>query len=197
MKRSLIILIALLTGIGASAQEFNFGVKGGVAANWMPGTYLDPGDRARTNVGFYGGIVGALDFDRSIFIELEALYARRGISTSNELLGKYSRNISYIQVPVLAGFKLSDDRFRVMVGPEFGFCVGNKVKSDAIYNPASIGEVNPFNLSFVLQTTYLIVDMLGVDFKFDYGINRTMRNAKDDRGRNMSLQLGLSLYFGN
>ena len=194
------LAICLCFSLGASAQDFGFGVKGGVAANWMPGTVIDGFDRPTTNVGFYGGLVGDLNFDGSFFLQMEALYARKGVSTNSDITGKYSRNISYIQVPLLAGFKLSDDRFRVMFGPEFGFCVGEKIKigNDAGFDPASSGKASPFNLAISLQTTYLIAGNLGVDVKFDYGLTKTLKDTfTKDNGRNMSLQIGLSYIFGD
>lgn len=201
MKKHLAtITLVFLVGTAAFSQDFNLGIKGGVAANWMPGTVIDGFDRPTTNVGFYGGLTGDLNFDGSAFIRMEALYARKGVSTNSDITGKYSRNISYIQVPVLAGFKLSDDRFRVMVGPEFGFCVGEKIKigNDAGFDPASSGKASPFNLAIALQTTYLIAGNLGVDVKFDYGLTRTLKDTfTKDNGRNMSLQIGLSYLFGD
>lgn len=197
MKRKLIITLALASAFmaEAAAQDFYFGVKGGIAANWMPGTYLDMGDRAQTNVGFYGGLTGTLDLDGSFFPQVEVLYSRKGVTTNSEITGKYSRNISYIQVPVLAGFKLVDDRFRVMLGPELGFCIGQNIKTQYT-TPAIIGKPAPFNVALAIQTTYLIAESLGVDVKFDYGLMRTMKDAYNDNGRNMSLQIGLSFIFG-
>lgn len=201
-------LFALVSGLlllaaAASAQDLNFGVKGGVAANWMPGTVIDGFDRPLTNVGFYGGVTAALDFSGSFYPQVEVLYARKGVSTNNDLLGRYSRNISYIQVPVLAGFKAVDDRMRLLVGPEFGFCVGEKIKYGNQYDfdPASIGKAAPFNFAIAIQATYFILDGLGFDIKFDYALTRTLKEAKSitgvvDKGRNMSLQLGLCYVFG-
>ena len=59
-KLSIIAVLSLLMGTVAFGQDFNLGIKGGVAANWMPGTVIDGFDRPTTNVGFYGGITGAL-----------------------------------------------------------------------------------------------------------------------------------------
>lgn len=195
-KHLISLLLALSFAAGASAQDFTFGLKGGIAANWMPGTYLDLYDVAQTNVGFYAGATGALNFDGSFFPQVEVLFVRKGVTTNNELTGKYSRNISYVQVPVYAGFKLADDRFRIMLGPEFGFCVGQNIRTK-YETPAIIGKPAPFNFAFAIQTTYMIADFLGVDAKFDYGITRTLQDALNDNGRNMSLQIGLCVVFGD
>lgn len=203
MKTKRIILLtvlALVMGTTASAQDFRFGVKAGVSSNWMPGTWLDYGDRNVGNFGFYGGVAGTLDLSDSFFGQAELLFARKGVTTKNNILGKYSRNISYIQLPLLFGVKFGGDNGRVMVGPEFGYCVGNHVVSD-VYNPASIGTVRPFNLAIALQVGCFITDNLSVDFKADMGLTKTMQNAivkdTEDRGRNVSINLGLSWFFGD
>lgn len=206
MKKLLTVLAAaIFMSATASAQYFNFGVKGGVAANWMPGTQIDwysglgPAgtDRVLPNIGFYAGVSGTLEMDGSFFPQIEILYSRKGITTNNDIFGKYSRDISYIQVPLLAGFKLSDDRFRVTFGPEFGFCIGQKVKYGNQYevDPASLGNPKPFNFAVALQATYLIADGFGVEAKFDYGVTTTL-DEPGDRGRNMSTQIGICYYFG-
>ena len=202
-KLSVIAALSILMGTAAFAQDFNLGIKGGVAANWIPGTIIDVFDRPNTNVGFYGGVTGSLDFDGSFFIQVEALYARKGISTNSDASGKFSRNIPYIQLPLLAGFKLSDDRFRIMVGPEFGFNIGDNIKSDTPVDLSLYGKPAPFNLALAIQTTYLIAGNLGVDVKFDYGLTKTFQLPEDikasikESGRNMSLQIGLCYIFGD
>lgn len=203
-KLSVIAALSLLMGTAAFSQDFNLGIKGGVAANWMPGTVIDNFDRPNTNVGFYGGITGALDFGGSFFVQVEALYARKGITTNSDVYGKFSRNIPYIQLPLLAGFKLSDDRFRIMVGPEFGFNIGDNIKSDTPVDLSLYGKPAPFNLALAIQTTYLIAGNLGVDVKFDYGLTKTLRLPDNptsalikENGRNMSLQIGLCYIFGD
>lgn len=199
-KKLILIAIALIAGVSAYSQEFNFGVKGGVTANWLPGTYTDVGDKAVTNIGYYGGLALRCGFSGPVFAQLEALYARKGIRTTNPILGKYSRNISYIEVPLLAGLTFQNDRLRLLLGPEFGFCTGNKIKADNI-NLSSIGKPRPFDLCIVIQPSVGITDNLAVDLKFDVGLLRVFENASigdtRDRGRNSSVMLGVSYFFGD
>lgn len=201
MKTKRIILLAVLAmmaGAPTSAQEFSFGVKAGVAGNWMKRTWLDVGDRVVPNIGFYAGVAGNIDLSDLMFAQAELIFARKGISTRSEILGKYSRNISYIQLPLFVGFILGSDNLRLMLGPEFGVCVGNKVKADT-YNPSSVGTVRPFNLAIAAQVNYMITDEFGIDFKVDMGLTRTMKDAaiqdRQDEGRNLSVQAGVCYFF--
>lgn len=194
----LLSILALMIGAPASAQNFSFGVKAGVAGNWMKKTLIDPGDRVVPNIGFYAGVAGNIELSDLMFAQAELLFARKGISTRNEILGKYSRNISYIQLPLFVGFKLGSDDLRLMLGPEFGVCVRNKVVADA-YNPSSVGTVRPFNLAIAAQINYMITDEIGIDFKVDMGLTKTMEvpefEGRTTEGRNLSVQAGVCYFF--
>lgn len=196
--------LALLLGASAFGQDFHFGVKGGVAGNWMPRTNLNIDDKAVVNVGFYGGVTGTYFISESAFLQAEALYTRKGISTKSEYTGKYSRNISYIQVPLFFGIALgSDSDFRLMAGPEFAFALGNQIRQDAALNPAGGDkyEPKPFNFGLGIQATYFITDGLGIDLRFDWGLTQTLQKkvdtAAEDNGRNLSVMLGVCYQFGN
>lgn len=197
IRKIFVTVLALVLGASAFAQV-EFGAKAGMTANWIPGTYADLGDDPATNIGYYGGLTASLDLSRSAFLQAELLYIRKGISTENPILGKYARNVSYVELPVLAGYKKGN--FRLMAGPAFAYCIGNTVKSDT-YNPASLGVPRDFDLSVVCHTSYLVTDNLGVDLGFDFGVTRVLKDAvigeTMDKGRNSSVTVGLSYYFGN
>lgn len=201
MKTKRIILLsvlALMIGAPAFAQDFRFGAKAGVAGNWMKRTLIEPDDRVVPNIGFYLGVAGNIELSDLMFAQAELLFARKGISTRNEILGKYSRNISYIQLPLFVGFKLGSDDLRLMLGPEFGVCVRNNVVADA-YNPSSVGTVRPFNLAIAAQINYMITDEIGIDFKVDMGLTGTMKvpefEGRTTEGNNLSVQAGVCYFF--
>lgn len=198
-KIYLTVALALFMGLGAFAQDgVGIGVKGGIAGNWIPGTYVDVGDEVFPNFGFYGGVYGFAEFSDTMFGQVEILYSRKGIYTKSPLLGKYTRNLSYIQLPLLVGFKLHDDVVNIAFGPAFAYCVGNTVKAQTL-NPSSASDVAPFNLSAIVQARYAITDSFGVDLRFDVGLTRTFRpesTSHPDKGHNSSVQIGVSYMFG-
>lgn len=201
MKIRLILCaaVALFSCATANAGDFDFGVKAGISGNWMPGTYIDYGDRVVPNVGFYGGVSGTFEVSDMSFFQAEVLYSRKGVSTKSDLQGSYSRNISYLQIPLMFGIKLHSDRLMLMLGPEPGFCIGNSIKSD-IPNVSSIGTPRVFNLALALQVTFMVTDNFGIDVKADAGLTRTLQDTKlpdgrEDRGRNMCAQIGVCYKF--
>lgn len=197
MKKLFITLVlALMAFTSVSAQDFLVGVKGGFSGNWIPKTNINPDDKVLPNAGFYGGLTGTLDLSSQSFLQAEVLYARKGISTRGETFGNtYWRKLHYVQVPLLLGFKLMDDNFRFMVGPEFGYCLGSKVYDSAVtVSPASASGYKKFNFAVALQTSYIFWEGLGVDFKVDYAFSKTFE--ANDAGRNLCLQIGLCYIFG-
>lgn len=201
-KLFLTFALALLVGAGAFAQDIDFGVKAGAAGNWMPGTVMDTGDQQITHVGYYAGLSASTDITDRMFVQGELMYVLKGIATRNDVMGNYARNISYIQLPVLLGFRTSEPKLTLYAGPAFGLCIGNKVVSDLTY-ASSMGSPRKFNISANLQMTYMLIGNLGIDVKFDIGLNKTMQDttiagiAVEDDGRNMGILIGLCYKFGN
>lgn len=195
MKKLLFSIFFILLSTGAFAQVY-VGAKAGVAGNWIPGTNILPDDDVLPNFGFYGG--ATLTFELSDFsaVQTELLYARKGILTKGETFrNKYVRDIHYLELPVLYSMRVADDRYRVMIGPEFGYALGTDVKNlSGKKDPASADALKRFNLGAVLQTTYFVTDNLGVDVKFDCGLTKTF--SAGDGGHNASVMVGLSYCFG-
>ncbi|MCQ2182894.1 MAG: PorT family protein [Bacteroidales bacterium] len=209
VKRTFLALaLALSMGAGASAQEiWEFGIKGGIALNMMPMTTVTPYDKYQPNFGFQGGAFACAYLSDSVMGQVELLYSRKGVSTINHAgevaFGggtlNYTRNIHYLQIPVLIGFhSMGNDRMKVMIGPEFNICLGNEIRAN-YFDPAFDNadyEVNKFNLGLGLQVTYFFIDALGMDFKVDYGLTKTFKSSTGDKGHNAAIQLGLCYRFG-
>ena len=197
MKKIFLTAILSLACCGAFAQDwFCFGLKAGIGGNFIAGTTILPDDDVLPNFGFYGGGACYLPLGGPVGLQTELLYARKGITTKGETFqNRYVRNIHYLELPVLCSFTMADGRYRVMFGPELGCALGTYIKNSAgKKDPASADDLNRFNIAGVLQTIYLITDNLGLDVKFDVGINRAFAGNLD-KGHNMSVQAGLSYFF--
>jgi len=197
------IALALSLSAGAYAQSpFQFGIKAGGSLNMMPWTTLDVGDRAVVNGGFYGGGYAAALVSDYCFLQADLMYARKGVSTRSEIQGDYSRNISYIQLPVYVGIDIGGhDRWRAMTGPGLGIYLGDSVKySSPGAHPSSVNnECQPLNLFWALQGNVAITDALLFEIRADIGLTRTFKSGgllNDDKGRNASVSFGLVYRFG-
>lgn len=198
MKRFIITLAALFAGLCAQAQ-FNLGVKAGYAASWIPGTVVYGYETILPHSDFYAGVEADWSFGRNFFVQGELLYAGKGHSDKSEIDGRYNRNLGYLQIPVFAGIKFgSQDQLSLMIGPEFGVLLFSETKEKGQrYNKTD--DCNRFNIALGIQMGYMFNDNIGIDLKFDSGLNRTFKKntlgLQEDRGHNLSVQLGLLYKF--
>lgn len=191
-----IALLALSTNL--QAQTWHFGPKAGYAASWMPGTTINGDEQSiLPHSSFYGGFLIDCYFGEMFYAEADIIYAGKGHSDKGGIDVRYSRQLNYLQMPLLFGVSFADDQATVAIGPEFGWLMSSTVKRMELPKYKDTESCNRFNIALGLQLEYMISDELGVDLKFDWGLNRTMKHYFDanDKGRNLSLQVGVCYKF--
>lgn len=196
--------------ITCSAQSFWIGPKADFSASWITHTVLNPGDMTLPHNGFQAGMMASYDFSEDMMVQAELLYASKGHSDRNTLTDcKYSRNIGYLELPLFFGYKLDDEKFHIMIGPELAWVLHCQTKEQVLVgsgiqeipNDKAKEDCNPFNISLALQFAYYFIPNLGVDLKFDIGLNRTFnkdfayKGKVPDNGHNMGVSLGLVYRF--
>ena len=189
------LLVPALDG----AQDLQFGLKGGFAASWLTNTVVIGDEVVTPHNSFYAGGVAKYDIDGNFMLQAELLYAGKGHSDHSELRGKYIRSLSYIQVPLFAGYKFSSKDYTIMAGPEFGYLLGSRTTA-AGKKFDSTGECRRFNIALALQSNYMVTDNFGVDVKFSWGANGTFApgmyaDLVNDNGRNVTVQVGVCWMF--
>lgn len=196
--------------ISCGAQSFWIGPKADFSASWISHTVLNPGDKVLPHNGFQAGLMASYDFGEDMMVQAELLYATKGHSDRNTLTDlKYSRNIGYLELPLFFGYKLDDEKFHIMIGPELAWMLhcttkeqyleGTQIKDGPEIDAK--GDCNPFNIDFVLQFAYYFIPNLGIDLKLDVALNRTFRpefaykEKVPDNGHNMGASIGLVYRF--
>lgn len=188
-----------VVSLTANAQVW-MGVKGGYAMSWIRGTVLNSTEeKAIPHSNGYGGVYAQYCFDGPWIAQAEILYAGKGHTDKNILTGAiYRRALSYIQVPLFVGISGMDDKFNVMLGPEFGYLFNSTTHEDG-EKWTSTGECRRFNIAVGLQFNYMFSENLGADVKFDFGLNKTFvgdyKGIVENKGNNMSVQLGVCYRF--
>ena len=128
MKRIVIALFALLTAVNVSAQDWRFGVVGGLNLSWEYEKVLGEKLISDTYIGFQAGIKAEMDFSDHItdgfFLDGSLLYSLKGGSYS----GSHT-NLGFLHLPInlVYRYAISDDvSILGGVGPYFSLGVVGK-----------------------------------------------------------------------
>lgn len=131
------LLVFVLASIGtiAVAQDnaLRVGIKGGLNVSNL---YVDDVDDENPRYGFHVGVYTQL-FESDVFaIQPEVLFSTKGTRTSYDVLGAEGDakfNLSYLDIPVLAVFKLGDAA-EIHVGPYFGYLISASSEVDGDFD---------------------------------------------------------------
>lgn len=164
MKKYIFSAIAIFTIGFANAQDTKFGVKaGGVFAS----SKIMIGD---PDTGFYMGGFSDVAVSEKFHVQPELLYV-------------YIKELSQIQVPVLAKIPVIED-FSLFAGPNFGF----------ILNPGSY--VKSFNFGLDFGATVDISEDFSLDAKYNLGLTNLDKGTNSDSSFQINaLLFGLGYKF--
>lgn len=196
MKKLILLIAAMCITISASAQ-FYVGAKAGLAASWTPRTVIVGDETILPHNGFTGGAVVGYDFGDTFCVESGVLFAAKGHSDRRPIVGKYSRNLNYVILPLMGGLRFGDGKFSLLVGPEFGFLTKSMVNEGGIkYEDTEV--MNNFNILIAGELHYMFLDSLGATLRVESGLNRNFVDEdllKKDKATNLTVSLGLFYKF--
>jgi hypothetical protein len=130
----LVFVLASVTRV-ALAQDngLRVGIKGGLNVTNL---YVDEVDDENPRYGFHVGVYTQL-FESDVFaIQPEVLFSTKGTRTTYDELGfegDAKFNLNYLDIPVLAVFKLGDAA-EIHVGPYFGYLLSANVDVDGDFD---------------------------------------------------------------
>src|SRR5690606_18930327 len=125
-----ILTMLLLSGVvmSSTAQDRRMGIKGGLN---LSNLYVADDDDENARVGFHVGVYGQIFSTETFAIQPELLYTTKG--SENEWGGLVDQtvkfNLNYLELPVLAVFKLGDAA-EIHVGPYFSYLLGANIDTD-------------------------------------------------------------------
>ena len=186
LRLLLVFTLVMLTSF-ASAQvgdfrnDLSIGINGGYQLNSIAFVPKVPqGMKGGVNLGLSARYVCEKYFNTICAVQMEINYAQSGwkeqilskndepcISTITGEQLRYERNISYLQLPLLAhlgwGREVSGAKFFLNLGPQFGLALSESTKTNFTTDEAFYTE--PSRASSVIAQ-----DTMAVEHKFDYGI---------------------------
>jgi len=127
MKKIFILAIGLFVATAASAQDrIKFGVKGGLnISDIIQGDGNNDFD-TETKTGFNAGVTVEIPLIAGLQFTPELLYSQKGYKNTTSL-GTFKQTTSFIDVPILASFRLGSS-FNIVAGPQVSFLLNTKNK---------------------------------------------------------------------
>lgn len=123
------------------------GIKGGFNASTLYYENANSNDR-KERYGFHGGVYAQIPAGSFLAIQPELLYSAKGASANYNVLGLQGRNtfrLNYLELPVLATFKLGNT-VELQAGPYVSYLLSTNVTSTGdLGNAASSLNRDNFN----------------------------------------------------
>lgn len=215
MNRLIIIILISLGGFhtGVQAQEFKFGLKGGVNKTYggqitgiaSTPVYTDDTFNAEGEIGFHGGAWVQLNFGR-FFLRPEVVYSKLE-SRFDFPVSPAIYNVDELSVPFLVGYNIWGP-LDIYAGPAYKKIMDARLEgTEPTDNPplivvqnfplaAQIGakvEFGSFGIDVRYDRTLATEETQGVDIvNSDYGINRA--NFDDARLNQIIVSLTIKLF---
>lgn len=190
MKKLIFTISAIIIiAIGASAQNAQWGVKGGLNLASEANGNGETGTRIGVHIGFFR----EFRLSNRVDIQPELLYSMQGgtytISSIN-----VTEKLDYINLPVMFKFYVSKNRkWSVDAGPQIGYIINAKATGGGrTVNVYDSDHLNKIEAAIALGTSYKLNDKFDLGIKFVGGITKIMDNQELT---NMVVQLGAAYRF--
>lgn len=197
MKKTLIVFLAIGLGTLANAQKskqdegIKLGIKGGLNIANVYGDIDDNAIRTSVVLGLFGEFIVTNKFS----IQPELLYSGQGFS--NQTPNDFSRvKLDYVLLPIMAKFYLHQNDLSLEVGPQLGFLVSGKEKT----NEANEKIENISKVDFDLNVGLGYELKNNIYFQGRYNLGITNLNSDSDTSgaikySNAVIQLSVGYLF--
>ncbi len=193
MKKYLLVgFFSILTFTSAKAQDFNFGVKGGLNISNLHSSNTPVDEITESRTGFHAGAFGELRFSELFALQLEALYSQQGATTTipyinidppgelgyskkdynkqqerpgYEVEGRYD----YLNLPVLAKFYVYEG-LNVYGGPQVSVLLSAKDQYESEENDVK-DQLDPLDFGLYGGVGYQFEMGLFFSASYYWGIN--------------------------
>lgn len=194
----------LFLGAAIAMSSLTFAQQFGAKAGVNVSTISDDSDlNQKSKVGYYAGVFMNAPIAENFSIQPEVLYNNLGAKLTEDSETS-TLNLDYVTVPVMFQYNATPN-FYLEAGPEFGFLVNSKVKSDNEFTEAIGNEIykkdnmNSFNFGLGLGAGYYFTPNIGITARYVAGFTDVTKENSDvttnAKNRNNTFQAGLAFKF--
>lgn len=176
------LTISFFNAIDAKSQV-HFGVKGGV--NLTKGAFENTSTDLA--ISYHLGVLAQFDFTEKIYLQPELLFSQKGWGIpKGNFNEKGDMILSYLNLPVLVGFKLNKD-ISLLTGPELGFKLNEKRKPGSGFSDI----YGNFDFGLALGVNYQLNSRFGIDLRYIHGLKKLINDrvmSVDEEGNSIHVQ---------
>ncbi|MET4138452.1 porin family protein [Pedobacter sp. UYP1] len=203
MKKIFILAIGLFVATAASAQDrIKFGVKAGLnLSDIIKGDGNNNFD-TKVKTGFNAGVTVEIPLIAGLAFTPEVLYSQKGYKLTSSL-GEFRQTTSFIDVPILASFRLGSS-FNIVAGPQVSFLLSTKNKFDNGFGTVEQtnveGDSDRFKKSLVgglIGFRYDVNDKFDIHGRYalDFQKNNENGTSSTPEFRNQVFSVGVGIKF--
>ncbi|MGB3588223.1 MAG: porin family protein [Tunicatimonas sp.] len=170
-----LLLSALVIPISLMAQDARTGIKGGLNVSNL---YIDDVSDENLRPGFHIGVFTQLPVGEFFAIQPEVMYSTKGASATYDselfnLEGDYSFNLNYVDVPILASFRLGESA-DIQIGPYVSYLTNANISTDgAVDDSANLDRDNFNTIDYGLSAGFQMnFSAVSVGARYNYGLNQ-------------------------
>ena len=182
-----LLCTATLGSLHAQAKDLQFGLKGGLGSSDISGS-----SGAKTaRVGLQVGGVLTQKISDNFSMQYEAIYSQKGIAQTAAFSGvemKAETNIDYLEIPVLAKYKVMD-KVSIYGGGYAGLALSKKLKItvSSVSGEADLGnQANDLDYGLILGGQMRITDKIIVDARYNLGLTKVLKSG-DNKNSTISI----------
>lgn len=201
MKKVVLSLTLLLFSITAFSQTGGFGIKAGGMISTKTVGDLNRNLELK-KASYLGGVFYNIPFHEQWGLQLELLYANKGISERGQFLIR--EDLHYLNLPIMLQYSVAE-RFSIELGSEVGYLLEQRqifVFGDRPRSPAQ----KSFDMAVNIGVNYTLVEKVFLSARYNIGIYDTIKPFNefspntlpedDPFTGNRTLQLSLGYRFG-
>lgn len=190
------------------APEYYLGFHGGVSASSVIFNPKVEGMSPITKgcvLGGNGGLVFRYAGHKYCALQTELNYVHRGWAEKNDSLGRYSRSLHYIEIPLLMHINAGSEKGKWFfnLGPQIGYCIKDEGNHGALVNGETSEQYNTlkhkFDWGLLAGTGFYIqskhAGLYQFEIRFDYSFGGIFSTKATDHF-DMTSPIDLSINLG-
>lgn len=130
VAKSLMVVAICGAGSFATAQDAQFGIKGGVNfSNIVGGDDGEGIDDENILTSFHLGVFTQIGVSEVFYIQPELVYTRKGAELDSNLFGDTQLNLDYLELPVMFRIQILES-INLEAGPYAAYLLNSKITND-------------------------------------------------------------------